>query len=76
MPLDKTQEAQLQRFGANVRRERTRKGLTQQKLAELVELNIRTVQKIEAGSVNLLITTVYRIQKALDSSWDSLLGKP
>jgi transcriptional regulator with XRE-family HTH domain len=73
---DKTQEAQLQRVGANVRRERNCQGLTQEKLAELVRLNPRTIQKIEAGSVNILLTMVLRIQQALGSSWDSLLGKP
>jgi len=36
-------------FGANVRRERMAKGITQERLAELVDLNVRTVQKIEAA---------------------------
>lgn len=62
-------------FGANVRRERMRRELTQERLAELVDLNIRTVQKIEAGQVNILLTTVLRIQKGLECSWEALLGK-
>jgi DNA-binding XRE family transcriptional regulator len=66
---------QLKAFGANVRRERMAKGLTQEKLAELVDLNIRTIQKIEAGHVNILLTTVLRLQKALDCSWESLMEK-
>jgi len=40
-----------------------------------VDLNIRTVQKIEAGQVNILLTTVLRIQKGLECSWEALLGK-
>lgn len=52
-----------------------RNKITQEKLAELVDLNIRTIQKIEAGAVNILLTTVLRLQKALDCSWDDLLGK-
>ena len=75
MPLDAKQAAQLKRFGANVRRERTRRGLTQESLAEAVELNPRTVQKIEAGSVNILLTTVLRIQRGLRCSWEKLLGR-
>ncbi len=59
----------------NLRRERMRKKITQEKLAELVDLNIRTVQKIEAGNVNILLTTVLRLRKALGCSWDVLLGK-
>lgn len=73
MPLDRQQAAQLKSFGVNVRRERQRRAMTQEKLAELAELNPRTIQKIEAGKVNLLITTVCRIQKVLRCSWDRLL---
>ena len=50
------------------------KKFTQEKLAELVDLNIRTIQKIEAGHVNILLTTVLRLRKALGCSWDELLG--
>lgn len=46
--------------------------MTQQKLAELADLNIRTVQKIEAGKITILITTAMRLQKALDCPWDKL----
>ena len=59
----------------NVRRERMRRKITQEKLAEAVDLNIRTVQKIEAGSVNILLTTVLRLRKALGCHWDDLLGR-
>jgi len=59
----------------NLRRERMRRKITQEKLAEFVELNIRTVQKIEAGDVNILLTTVLRLRKALGCSWDALMGK-
>ena len=75
MPLNSKQTVQLNAFGDNVRRQRIRRELTQEALAELVDLNIRTVQKIEAGDVNILLTTVLRFQKALNCSWESLLGK-
>jgi len=65
--------AALSLFGANVRRERITRQLTQEKLAELADLNIRTVQKIEAGEINILITTACRIQKALGCEWDRLM---
>ena len=67
---------ELKRFGANVRRERVARSLTQERLAELAELNLRTVQKIEAGKINILLTTVIRIQRALDSDWARLLKQP
>jgi transcriptional regulator with XRE-family HTH domain len=65
--------AELERFGANIRRERNARNLTQEKLAELADLNIRTIQKIEAGDLNVLITTAIRLQRALKCPWDNLL---
>ena len=67
------QSQELRSFGAAVRRERTAQKVTQEKLAELVDLNIRTVQKIESGDINILLTTVLRIQRALKCSWDRLM---
>jgi len=64
---------QLQTFGSNVRRIRNEQAITQEKLAELADLNIRTIQKIEAGQTNILITTAARIQKALACDWGKLM---
>lgn len=47
--------------------------MTQERLAELADLNPRTVQKIEAGRLNILITTVWRLQTALRCRWDQLM---
>jgi len=49
--------------------------MTQEKLAEATGMNPRTVQKIEAGSLNILLTTTIRLRKALKCSWSDLLGK-
>lgn len=64
---------QLKHFGANLRRERTARGITQEKLAELADLNIRTLQKIEAGQTNILITTAVRLRDALGCALESLI---
>lgn len=64
---------ELKRFGKNLRRERKAQKITQDKLAERAKLNIRTVQKIEAGQTNILITTAKRIQKVIGCPWESLL---
>ncbi|NJL19021.1 MAG: helix-turn-helix transcriptional regulator [Bdellovibrionaceae bacterium] len=47
--------------------------MTQMRLAELADLNIRTIQKIEAGELTILVTTLVRIQKALNCPWNRLL---
>ncbi len=70
LPAD---QPHLKRFGNNLRRERIQANLTQEKLAELADLNIRTIQKIEGGQLNVLITTLKRLQKALRCPWDKLL---
>ncbi len=73
MPKDSKIQAQLRAFGANVRRERASMEMTQEKLAELVDVNIRTIQKIEAGDINILVTTAMRIQRALGCPWGKLM---
>lgn len=73
MPVNEsTKKRIIAAFGANVRRERVQKGLTQERLAELTGLYPRTIQKIEASEINILITTAARIQKAIGCSWESL----
>jgi transcriptional regulator with XRE-family HTH domain len=60
-------------FGASVRRERVRKGLTQDELAERAEIATRNLQKIEAGEINILLTTAFRIQLALACPYKRLM---
>lgn len=64
---------QLETFGANLRRERVARKVTQERLAELADLNIRTLQKIEAGQTNILVTTAARLRKGLGCAWERLL---
>ena len=49
-----------------------RRNVTQEKLAELADLNIRTLQKIEAGETNILVTTAVRLRRALGCPWEEL----
>ena len=73
MPLTSKEWLDIKRFGANVRRERTARGLTQERLAEYADLHLRSLQKIEAGEINLLLTTVIRIKRALKCPWTKLI---
>ncbi|HTQ30356.1 MAG TPA: helix-turn-helix transcriptional regulator [Opitutaceae bacterium] len=61
-------------FGASLRRERMARRITQEKLAELADLNVRTLQKIEAGQTNILITTAIRLKESLNCRWTELWG--
>lgn len=71
--LTKTEAASIKRLGAAVRRERSALEMTQEELAEVTGLHLRTVQKIEAGEINILITTVQKLQRALKCAWGKLL---
>jgi DNA-binding XRE family transcriptional regulator len=56
-------------FGVIVRR----KCLTQEELAEKVQVATRNFQKVEAGENNLLLITAFRIQLALRCPWKRLM---
>jgi DNA-binding XRE family transcriptional regulator len=73
VPLSAKEKRRLKVFGANVRRERCAHHLTQDELAERADLATRNLQKVEAGELNILLTTVLRIQLALRCSWKSLM---
>lgn len=64
----------LKHVGENLRAERKAVGLTQEQLAERADLAPRTIQKIEAGQITILITTLRRIRKVLQCSYQTLLG--
>ncbi len=47
--------------------------MTQEQLAEAADLNVRTVQKIEGGEINILITTLLRLREGIGCSLSKLL---
>jgi transcriptional regulator with XRE-family HTH domain len=65
----------LVEFGKRVRSLRRAQGLTEEQLAEAADLNPRTVQKIEAGQINILVTTLVRIQSALNCTAGEFFGE-
>lgn len=73
MAIAKKEWERIKVFGANVRRERLRRKLTQDELAELSEIATRNLQKIEAGEINILVTTAFRIQLALRCPYQRLM---
>jgi transcriptional regulator with XRE-family HTH domain len=74
VPIKRQIPARLKIFGANVRRERVASGMTQERLAEKADLNIRTLQSIEAGQLNVLVTTAMRLQQAMGCDWKKLMA--
>ena len=52
---------------------RTKKGLTQQKLADKAGLSFATITKIESGLVQPFITTLVKLSQALDVELEIML---
>jgi DNA-binding XRE family transcriptional regulator len=64
----------LSLIGENIRVERKRRHLTQEALAELLDLYPRAYQRIEAGTAGPSVATLVRIKAALGCSWDELMA--
>lgn len=62
-------------LGANVRRWRRRRELTQEKLIELTGMDIRFLQRIESGAINARLDTIVRLAEALDVEASALLRR-
>jgi transcriptional regulator with XRE-family HTH domain len=58
----------LKRFGANVRTQREARNLSQERLAELADLDRTYISGIERGARNPTILSTLRIAKALKTS--------
>ena len=56
-----------------MRTARKAKGLTQEKLAELIDVHPRMIQKIEAGETNIVFTTAMRLVRALGCKWEEIV---
>ena len=60
-------------LGLNIRIARTRKGLSQEELAELADISTKHVTKIENAKVTTNIYFVNKIAQALDVTIDELV---
>jgi transcriptional regulator with XRE-family HTH domain len=61
-------ELALKKFGSNVRARRDAKELSQEKLAELADLDRTYISSVERGARNLSVLSIVRIAKALKIS--------
>jgi transcriptional regulator with XRE-family HTH domain len=64
----------LRRFGENIRAKREARSLSQEKLAELADLDRTYVSGVERGVRNLSILSAVRIAKALKTTVADLSG--
>lgn len=73
-PTSPRRDPWLVAVGHRIKQERGQAGLTQEQLAEKADLAPRTVQKIEAGQITILISTLRRIRRAIGCEYHRLLG--
>jgi transcriptional regulator with XRE-family HTH domain len=67
LPVRKEKVLTYLRFiGANTRRWRLKRGLTQEGLAEVADLDLRFIQRIERGATNLSVSVLVALSDALD----------
>lgn len=57
-----------------MREQRKAAGLTQERLAEKADVATRTIQKIEAGDITMVVVTLADIRRALGCRYDDLLS--
>ncbi len=63
------------RLGANVRRWRTRRGWTQDQLAEQANISAKFVGEVERGEDNPSLETLWALVCALKIEWQDLLAE-
>jgi transcriptional regulator with XRE-family HTH domain len=74
MPSVRAQEV-FDYIAANVLRARTQAGITQEKLAELADLDLRYLQRVERGRTNRSVAVVVALADALGVPPGSLFKK-
>lgn len=56
----------LKKFGNNLKRVRTLKGLTQQNLADILEVEISQISRIERGLINTSLLNIKNLARGLN----------
>jgi transcriptional regulator with XRE-family HTH domain len=74
-PSSKRQDPKLVALGETIRRVRLSKGISQEKLALMAEVDRSYVGRIERGDNNVAVLTLSRLAKALSISLASLMHK-
>ena len=73
MEDDDLKQALMSLIGNNVRRYRMERGLTQQELADMVNVDTSTIGRIEGGSRMMSILNLHAVARALSVNYCSLL---
>lgn len=73
MLITRTQEKELlKKFGERIRKLRKEKGLSQEDLANEIEMDLTSINEIEQGHRSPKLLTIYKISRALRVSTNQL----
>lgn len=64
----------VKKIGLKIKLERTKRGLSREKLAEMAEIHPGTIGTIERGEKEPSISTLEQIAAALDVDFDDLIN--
>ncbi|HIS37831.1 TPA: helix-turn-helix transcriptional regulator [Candidatus Scatousia excrementigallinarum] len=73
MNIDITKEELLKKFGLNVKIARMKKGLTQEQLADLMNIHLTYIARIETGKINMSLGKILELAKFLNVDINKLL---
>lgn len=73
MNIDLTKEELLKKFGLNVKIARLKKGLTQEQLADLMNIHLTYIARIETGKINMSLGKILELSKFLNVDINNLL---
>lgn len=68
-------EIEIIRLGLLIKDLRLSEKITQEHLATLCEVDVRTIQRIEKGKQNITISLLFSLSDALNIKVDTLLSK-
>ena len=63
----------LKKFGLNVKISRLKKGLTQEQLAELMNIHLTYIASIETGKINMSLGKILELANTLNIDINKLL---
>lgn len=73
MNIDISKEELLKKFGLNVKFARMKRGLTQEQLAEKMNISWTYIAKIETGKINMSLGKILELAKTLEIDINKLL---
>ena len=68
-------EYELIQLGNIIRHLRLEKGITQEHLSSLCDVDVRTIQRIEKGKQNLSLSLLFSISNSLNTKPEILINK-